>query len=118
MPPVHFIQTNSMFKGFSVEHRHVLREDANSEPNLPPPVLFFFLLSLCQLWFCGKGVNIRIGLSTFYLIWDRLAHLSSVFSSRRTNEISVRCFAFSHREMSEDAHQYLIHPLSLHGARL
>lgn len=56
MPPIHFIQTNSMFKGFSVEHRHVLREDANSEPNLPPPVLFFSPqpLSTVVLWEGGE----------------------------------------------------------------
>lgn len=46
MPPVYLIQTNSMFKGFSIEHRHVLREDAYSEPNLPPPrAVFFFFFS-------------------------------------------------------------------------
>lgn len=57
-------------------------------------MLFSLSSAFVNCGFEGSGCIFAKGfvvLSTFYLIWDLLAHLSSVFSSRRTSEISVRC---------------------------
>lgn len=90
--PVHLIQTNSMFTGFSIEHRHVLREDAIMNQICLPPCCFF-LLSLCQLCFWGKGVQIRIGYRRAVYVLLNLGPTGTPLFSLllTTNEISVRC---------------------------
>lgn len=64
-------------------------------------------------------MNIRIGFRRAVYVLLNLGPTGTPLFSLllTTNERNIRP-VFSHREMSEDAHQYLIHPLSLHGARL